>query len=122
MAPPLEWRDIGVSSTPIEVLLAQPALNPPPGVERHMSTKSQEQQYFVLGAVFCIAIPGIVVVLRVYTKLTIIRKWDAADGMCRTRLQGIKILTVYSLYCPRICTLHEYDILDFVLTIANSHF
>jgi len=82
MAPSLlAWRNIDptTSSAPVDVLLAEPALDTPPGVQRHMSTNSSEQKWFILGAVLCIVVPGFVLLLRIYTKIFIMRKSEIAD-------------------------------------------
>jgi hypothetical protein len=76
-----------------------------------MSTKSPEQRYFVLGAVFCIAIPGIVVALRIYTKLTIIRKWDAADVCIALGFPFLIVLAVMGHYMVKYgAGAHQWNI------------
>jgi len=56
-----------------------PAMRAPPGVAVHLTTSSPEQKwYFICVPLFSI-IPGIFIILRVYTKLKIVKKLDCAD-------------------------------------------
>ena len=51
-----------------ERLLQEPALEAPPGVERHMGARSPAAYYVC--AVFCAVVPGTLLCLRLYTKTT----------------------------------------------------
>lgn len=60
-------------------LLHAPALDTPPGVERHMSTRSPEQIGVYFCAVLVAVVPGILLCLRMYVKLRIYRRTDVTD-------------------------------------------
>ena len=62
-----------------ERLLNAPALNTPPGVERHMSTRSPEQVGVYICSVLVAVVPGILLCLRLYTKVRILRRTDLTD-------------------------------------------
>ena len=65
----------------MDYLLGQPALDPPPGVIRHMSTHSREQAGFYACAVMVGVVPGTLLALRLFTKIRIVRRLDLND--CR---------------------------------------
>jgi hypothetical protein len=56
-----------------------PALSPPPSVEANFSTKSHAETWYYVCAVLCTVIPGSFIVLRMYTKVSIVRKVDLTD-------------------------------------------
>lgn len=60
-------------------LLAGPALPPPPGVIAHFSRTSPDQKWFYICVPLFTIIPGIFILLRLYTKLKIVRKLDLSD-------------------------------------------
>ena len=60
-----------------ERLLQEPALEPPPGVERHMGARSPAAYYVC--AVFCSVVPGTLLCLRLYTKTHILKRTDLTD-------------------------------------------
>ncbi|KAF2280535.1 uncharacterized protein EI97DRAFT_498677 [Westerdykella ornata] len=55
-----------------------PALEPPPGVTPHFVTFSPDLKFY-LGMSLCTIIPGLLVILRFYNKIRIVRKTDLAD-------------------------------------------
>ncbi len=62
-----------------ERLLQAPALDTPHGVERHMSTRSPEQAGVYVCSVLVAVVPGILLCLRLYTKIRILRRTDLTD-------------------------------------------
>ena len=59
-----------------------PAMQAPPGVKPHLTTTSPDQKwYFICVPLFSI-IPGMFIILRLYTKLKIVKKLDCADCEC----------------------------------------
>ncbi|KAF2645858.1 hypothetical protein P280DRAFT_476322 [Massarina eburnea CBS 473.64] len=61
-------------------LLEGAALDPPPGVESHFVTYDPNaMKWYYFAAVMCIVVPGLLLILRLYTKLRIIRKTDLTD-------------------------------------------
>ncbi|KAF1950141.1 hypothetical protein CC80DRAFT_554601 [Byssothecium circinans] len=60
--------------------LELPAMDPPPGVESHFVTSNPDaMRWYWLAAVMCIVVPGLLLLLRLYTRLRIIRKTDLTD-------------------------------------------
>ncbi|KAF2185470.1 hypothetical protein K469DRAFT_631985, partial [Zopfia rhizophila CBS 207.26] len=64
----------------VTLLLASPALDAPPGADTRMTAYSRDQVWFWLAFGLCIAIPGLFLLVRLYTKLVIVRKLDEADS------------------------------------------
>lgn len=67
---------------PVPTLLDEldgPALSPPPGVEANFSTESHVEKWYYLCAVLCTVSPGSFIILRMYTKISIVRKVDLTD-------------------------------------------
>ena len=63
-------------------VLQQPALATPSGVvSQFPTTNSPEQAWWYVCVVLCTLIPGVLLIIRLYTKLYIIRKADVADCM-----------------------------------------
>ena len=61
--------------------LQLPALGTPPGVvSLFPTTHSDDQAWYYLCATLCTVVPGSLVLLRLYTKLRIVRKVDVTDG------------------------------------------
>ena len=60
-------------------LLHEPALRTPPGDERLMSTRSPEQAGVYVCSVLVAVVPGILLCLRLYTKLRILKRTDLTD-------------------------------------------
>lgn len=65
---------------PMEFLLDMPALqNPPPGADLTMTTDGPDQVWYLVVAITCIAVPGLFLMIRMYTKLVIVRSLELAD-------------------------------------------
>ena len=62
-----------------ERLLHAPALDPPHGFERHLSIHSPEQAGVYVCSVFVAIVPGVMLCLRLYTKIRILRRTDLTD-------------------------------------------
>jgi hypothetical protein len=65
---------------PMEMLLNMPALQPaPPGADTTMTTDGPDQVWYLVVAITCIAVPGLFLLIRIYTKLVIVRSLELAD-------------------------------------------
>ncbi|KAL5380300.1 hypothetical protein DPSP01_007874 [Paraphaeosphaeria sporulosa] len=67
---------------PRPILLALPGMMGdavPPGADRTMTVDSPDQNWFLIVAILCIAFAGIFLIVRVYTKLAIVRSFELAD-------------------------------------------
>ena len=64
--------------------LDEPALSPPPGVEPHFSKQSPEQAWYYVVAVLGTVVTGSLYILRMYTKIRIVRKVDITD--CKKKM------------------------------------
>ena len=105
-----------------QFLLSLPALGAdqiPDGADIVMTTDGPDQVWFLVVAIICITVPGLFLILRVYTRLVIMRCLEPADcecdssellfalivgrllvlGFCMVNLRVIKfgVLTLYSL-------------------------
>lgn len=60
-------------------LLLLPALQAPPGADTYFTLHSSVQVYDRVTIALCIALPGILILLRAYTKLVVVKKVDIAD-------------------------------------------
>ena len=61
--------------------LQLPALGTPPGVvSLFPTTRSDEQAWYYVCVTLCTVVPGSLVLLRLYTKVRIVRKVDVIDG------------------------------------------
>lgn len=60
-------------------LLEGPALTPPNGVIPSVTNRSDEQHWYYVCVSFCTVVPGVLLLLRLYTKLRIVRKVDLTD-------------------------------------------
>ncbi|KAF2692290.1 hypothetical protein K458DRAFT_326288 [Lentithecium fluviatile CBS 122367] len=63
-------------------LLSLPAFMPdhiPPGADRTMTLDGPDQFWYLLVAIMCIAIPGVFLLIRIYTKAVIVRSLEVAD-------------------------------------------
>jgi hypothetical protein len=69
----------GTSDEALEFMLRLPALAAPPGADTTMTMSGPDQIWFLVVAITCIAIPGIFLILRIYTKLSIVRSFEPAD-------------------------------------------
>lgn len=67
---------------PRPILLRLPAMMGdavPPGADRTMTLDAPAQNWFLAVAIACIAFSGIFLIMRVYTKLAIVRSFELAD-------------------------------------------
>ena len=67
---------------PIPILLALPGMMGkavPPGADRTMTVDGPDQNWFLVAAIACIASAGMFLMIRVYTKLAIVRSFELAD-------------------------------------------
>lgn len=67
---------------PRPILLALPAMPEyaiPPGADRTMTVDSSDQNWFLIVAILCVTFAGIFLIVRVYTKLAIVRSLELAD-------------------------------------------
>lgn len=67
---------------PIDFYLRLPAMAPSqalPGADMHMTTHGPDQKWFLVVAITCIVVPAIFLMLRVYTRLAIVRSLEIAD-------------------------------------------
>ena len=71
----------------LALLLEGPALNPPKGVIPHITNRSTEQDRFYVCVALCTVIQAIFLLLRLYTKVRIVRKVDITD--CRSHYSTI---------------------------------
>jgi hypothetical protein len=67
-------------------MLAARALKPPRGADTTMTLDSPDQVWFLVVAITCIAIPGLFLIVRIYTKLAIVRMFEIAD--CKLQNHG----------------------------------
>lgn len=68
-----------------QFLLSLPALGPdqiPKGADTTMTTNGPDQIWYLVVAIICIAVPGLFLILRVYTRLAIMRCLEPADCEC----------------------------------------
>ena len=61
--------------------LSLPAMIAPPGADRTMTLDGPDQVWFLVVGILCIAIPGLFLMLRVYTKMAVVRSLEIADCM-----------------------------------------
>jgi hypothetical protein len=74
---------------PRQFILSLPALSPdqiPKGADTTMTTDGPDQVWFLVVAILAIAIPGLCLILRVYTRLAIMRSLEPADCTCGSNL------------------------------------
>src|SRR5688500_11681042 len=77
--PPLP---VPTSADMLELLLRMPALKAPAGADKTMTTSGPDQVWYLVVAITCIAVPGLFLAIRIYTKISIVRKIEPAD--CKT--------------------------------------
>ncbi|KAF2471692.1 uncharacterized protein BDR25DRAFT_192827, partial [Lindgomyces ingoldianus] len=51
----------------------------PAGANTRMTLDSSAQVWYLVTAILCIAVPGIFLMIRVYTKFAVVKMLDAAD-------------------------------------------
>lgn len=73
-----------MSPDQLEHILSEPALHHPPGVISNLSWKehAHEQKWFYIVVTLCHCIPGIFLLLRLYTKIVVVRKLEFVDCEC----------------------------------------
>jgi hypothetical protein len=67
---------------PMQYLLSLPALAPaqiPEGADTKMTTDSPDQMWFLVVAIVCAAVPTLFWLLRMYTRLIVVRCLEPAD-------------------------------------------
>lgn len=82
--------DLPQGVDPIAFLLSMPAFSEdqiPPGADRKMTLDGPDQFWFLFVAITCIAIPGLFLIVRVYTKAAIVKSFELAD--CKFNKQGL---------------------------------
>nr|AUW31341.1 putative ribosomal protein [Cladonia uncialis subsp. uncialis] len=80
--------------------LQLPALDTPPGVVSFFpTTHSDDQAWYYVCATLCAVVPGSLVLLRLYTKLRIVRKVDVTDGLAVSSF----LFLIALLICGRLC-------------------
>lgn len=79
--------------------LQQPALETPPGViSLFPTTHSDEQAWFYVAATLSAVVPGTLLLLRLYTKLRIVRRMDWTDcSMSPSRFVALVLMKVVDL-------------------------
>ena len=60
----------------------------PPGADRTMTVDGPDQIWFLVVAILCISFSGIFLMIRVYTKLAVVRSFELAD--CKDTLRQTK--------------------------------
>jgi hypothetical protein len=85
---PPTYSSPSVQMTPeiLEKALNGPALPPPKGIIPHLVNHSEKENLLYIVGSLCMGIMGILITVRIYTKLRVIRKLEAAD--CMYQLQG----------------------------------
>lgn len=70
---------IALPPSVIEFLLDQPALKTPPGAIQHLDNHADDAYWWYICVVLSMTVAGIFVLIRFYTKIFIVRKFEAAD-------------------------------------------
>lgn len=82
-----------------------PALLPPPGVTSHLTNSSSQQNWYYVFISLCTVIPGVLLLLRLYTKIRIVRKLDLTDCLYHLTLSLTHpLIRIYRYHYFRICT------------------
>jgi hypothetical protein len=68
-----------MSPDELDRFLSGPALAPPPGVVPDLAWSDANRMGFDVGVTFCLLVPGVFLLLRLYTKVFIVRKIDYVD-------------------------------------------
>jgi hypothetical protein len=87
---------------PRQFLISLPAMNTdqiPKGADTTMTTDGPDQVWFLVVAIICIAVPGLFLILRVYTRMAIMQCLEPAD--CKYD----RIVLVLALTFDRFLTL-----------------
>ncbi|KAL8728516.1 MAG: hypothetical protein Q9166_005338 [cf. Caloplaca sp. 2 TL-2023] len=56
-----------------------PAMQPPPGVEAHVTNHSDEQRFFYVCITLATVVPGVLLLIRLYTKARLMKKMELPD-------------------------------------------
>jgi hypothetical protein len=94
---------------PRPILLALPGMTGdavPPGADRSMTLDAPDQNWFLIVAILCVAFAGIFLIIRVYTKLAIVRSFELADCECPLNLhmQGLNTnMQIDLLFLTFVC-------------------
>lgn len=75
-----------------------PALPPPHGGVPFLPNSSEEQVWFFVCVSFCTVISGTFLLLRLYTKLCVVRQADPTDCSFLSLTQASSILTVIQMF------------------------
>lgn len=73
---------------PLPIVLRFSALDPkaiPQGADRTMTLDGPDQNWFLICAIICIAAAGLFLIVRIYTKLAVVRSFELAD--CKHKSQ-----------------------------------
>lgn len=70
---------LNTSTSYLEAILNSPVRDPPPGITQHIDAHREDEYWYYITNSLCFAIISIMVILRAYTKIKIIRKYEAAD-------------------------------------------
>lgn len=90
----LSSASVEVTSTAMADPLQEPALQTPPGViSQFPTTHSDEQAWYYVCAILSSIIPGTLLILRLYTKLRVVRKVDLTDCSISPSRFTLPILT-----------------------------
>jgi hypothetical protein len=63
----------------LEAIKNGPALALPEGETSHLDSPWDERYWLYIDVSLCMAIMGIFILIRIYTKWKIVKKWEAAD-------------------------------------------
>ena len=78
----------------MEDLLQGPSSDTPPGVvSQFPTTHSDEQAWFYVSATLSAVVPGTLLLLRLYTKLRVVRKVDVTDCSTSPFILVARVLT-----------------------------
>ncbi|KAI4122827.1 MAG: hypothetical protein LQ341_007264 [Variospora aurantia] len=58
----------------------EPAMQPPPGEEAHVTNRSDEQRFFYLCITVATVVPGVLLLIRLYTKAKLMKKVELSDS------------------------------------------
>lgn len=70
---------VAAAAAQMEKMLEGPAALPPLGVHQHVTNTSDMQIWFDICIGICISIAGLFTLMRLYTKLVILRMTDLSD-------------------------------------------
>lgn len=65
----------------------EPAMQPPPGEEAHVTNRSDEQRFFYLCITVATIVPGVLLLIRLYTKARLMKKVELSDCSCVPNLE-----------------------------------